>query len=287
MVKISFVIVTYNSEELIKDCISSIYYYADLDQSEFEIIIVDNSNEEGHIKLKNITNLFENVKVIHNSQNTGYGAGNNIGIKASSGQIISIMNPDVRIKSSLMQYTLSKFDDNNLALLGYKQLGGLNYSFYPRPEFRKTYIDGILLKKRNKNNKFNTKEDFLSGAFLFIDRDKFNEIGLFDEKIFMYNEESDICKRFIDKNFRIVFDSKISYYHLITERPFSLNAYKNELISLDYYLSKFQIDKKIILKKTLKEIKFKKMIFKLLMRKNDVKRFDLMIKSLNEVFNVN
>ena len=40
MVKISFVIVTYNSEELIKDCILSIYDYADLDQSEFEIIIV-------------------------------------------------------------------------------------------------------------------------------------------------------------------------------------------------------------------------------------------------------
>ena len=51
MVEISFIIVTYNSHLLISDCLSSIYNNADLPESNFEIIIVDNSNSEGHQKL--------------------------------------------------------------------------------------------------------------------------------------------------------------------------------------------------------------------------------------------
>lgn len=284
MVKISFVIVTYNSEELIKDCILSIYDYADLDQSEFEIIIVDNSNEEGHIKLKNITNLFENVKVIHNPQNTGYGAGNNIGIKASSGQIISIMNPDVRIDYPMMNNVVTKFKNPNLALLGYKQIGGLDLSFYSRPECKREIIDGFLLKRRNVKNDFNPYKDYLSGAFLFIDKNKFLQIGLFDEKIFMYNEEADISKRFINKKFDIVYDPSITYKHIITERPFNLKAFENEIISLDYYLDKFKIDKAKIYKKALNEIKLKRFLSKLLKNGSDKKRFDYMIETLNKIY---
>ena len=139
------------------------------------------------------------------------------------------------------------------------------------------------MKKNKMKNNFKPNEDFLSGAFMFIDKNKFIEIGLFDEKIFMYNEESDICKRFIDKNYTIEFDATHSYLHLITERPFNVEAFKSEIISLDYYLVKNEIDRNRIYIKTLKELKGKKIIAMLIGKHNDVERFKKMITIVNDI----
>ena len=172
--KISIIIVAYNSDELIVDAIKSIYKYADLDQSDYEIIVVDNSDTQHHLILKKVIEKNfndEEILLIHNEKNGGYGQGNNMGIKASSGNIVCIMNPDVRFTEPLMIDVLSKFSNHSLALLGYKQLGGFNYSFYRKPEY-KTAFSGWLCKINNKLNFFNSKKDYLSGAFFFINKEK-------------------------------------------------------------------------------------------------------------------
>jgi GT2 family glycosyltransferase len=191
--KISIIIVTYNSQSLISDCLQSILDYADISLDEIEIIVVDNSSGENAEELKSRVENHSvakkiKTKYIHNVANLGYGQGNNIGIFNSTGDIVCIMNPDVRFTEPLFKDVLLKFEDSNLALLGYKQTGGFDYSFYMKPELKSAF-SGWKMKLLNKRDSFNPKKHYLSGAFFFIDKNKFSQIGMFDEKIFMYFEE--------------------------------------------------------------------------------------------------
>lgn len=287
MVEISFIIVTYNSHLLIHDCLSSIYKNADLPESNFEIIIIDNSNSESHQKLIDTLTGFKknNLQIIRNFANNGYGAGNNLGIQHAKGKLIAITNPDVRILAPIMQKAIGFFQKQQQAgILSYKQLGGNDLTFYSRPEHKISLFDGINTKFRNKNNKFNNAKDFLSGAFFFADKNKFLEIGLFDEKIFMYNEESDIAKRFLAKDYSLHLDPSEQYLHLIEERPFSEKAFKEELLSLKYYIQKYNLNENTIVKKYQNEFKIKKIIAKILNRETDKIRFEKMISLIKLVF---
>lgn len=282
---ISFVIVTYKSHDLIIEAIRSINEN-EKQSVNYEIIIVDNSNDTDHKKLLDILEK-ENyrqyiVEVIHNSANTGYGAGNNLGIKQAQGQIVAIMNPDVRLLEPLMNDVQSKFCQNtNLAMVGYKQLGGQNISFYRKPQYSFLF-SGSYIKLKNRKGNFSPRKDFLSGAFLFIDKAKFEEIGLFDQNIFLYHEESDISNRFNSKGYDIVYDPTKSYIHLLDERPFNLNAYKIEFESLRYYTTKFNLDFSAIRNLYIKESKIKLKLAKLMGKKAAIDKFKSILSFLIE-----
>ena len=93
MKKLSLIILTYNSEKDIYDCLNSVYKYNDIGDY-LEIIVVDN-NSDNYIQMqKNIMTQYPDVQIIANHKNGGYGQGNNLGIRAASAPIVSIMNPD-------------------------------------------------------------------------------------------------------------------------------------------------------------------------------------------------
>ncbi len=97
MKKISTVIVTYNSEAHIYDCLDSLFKYNDIGD-DLEVIVVDNCSQKFTDMKDRIENKYaKSVTVISNLCNGGYGQGNNVGIKASHAPIIMIMNPDVRL----------------------------------------------------------------------------------------------------------------------------------------------------------------------------------------------
>ena len=160
--------------------------------------------------------------------------------------MICIMNPDVRLKASIFYKTINEFEKNHeLGMLGYKQIGGFDLSFYLKPEFYLSFLSPLINKYANKLNYFNQKYFYLSGAFLFIDKTKFEEIGNFDENIFLYFEEPDISRRLLKSNFTIKFDKNYEYLHLIGKRDnWSENTYNNWLFSISYYLKKFDLNQK-------------------------------------------
>ncbi len=287
MLKITYIIVTYNSQDLIRDAIQSIYDFSDINPSDFEVIIVDNSNNEMHqILLKEISDLksLYNIIIIHNIKNGGYGQGNNIGIKAAKGKIISIMNPDVRLIEPLAKDVLHKFNSMHLGVLGYNQMGGGDYSFYIKPECR-GFLSGWKMKLLNKINLFSETKHYLSGAFFFADKQKFEEIGFFDENIFLYFEEPDISNRMIKAGYSINYDQSKKYVHLVGDRiSYSDFGFRNEMKSLSYYLKKYNIDEAKFLKTFLKEYSIKLKVAKLLSNKERVQKFIEEIKVIKEVF---
>ena len=84
MKKLSIIIVTYNSGKDIYDCLDSIYSHCDIPIEELEIIIVDNNSFEADIMFDTIQHKYDNnIVLIKNSVNGGYGQGNNVGDRKS------------------------------------------------------------------------------------------------------------------------------------------------------------------------------------------------------------
>lgn len=214
--RLSIIIVTYNSEKHIFDCLKSIYDHNDIGDK-LEVIIVDNCSNNFVSTKKRIKEKYKGVRIIDNEQNGGYGQGNNIGIKNSQAPIVMIMNPDVRIPSPYFDKVCRTFEsDNELSMYGLKQkiednINGNSFfmSFVYNP-----YISIPLTKLCNKLDIYLSKYMYFSGACFFIRKSDFEKIGLFDEKLFMYKEEYDVHTRLINNNMKILYDKSIYYSHL-------------------------------------------------------------------------
>ncbi len=245
--KISYIIVAFNSEHLIKDCINSIIRF-NTDFDKFEIIVVDNSFDGKNLSTKQICESYNNIVRYIPNQNLGYGNGNNIGVSLACGEIICIVNPDVRFLQPYLNEVNLFFQDTNSALVGFKQIGGSSLSFYLKPEFALPLINSFLVKICNKLDLFCSRFFFLSGACFFISKSIFMEIGYFDENIFMYHEESDIGNRLKNNNYKIKYIKKIRYDHLIGDRKdISIRQLEMYFKSLKYYLEKYKFNVKLYL----------------------------------------
>jgi len=279
-VDLSIIIVCYKSDEFIQECIDSILTYSDIDGDKLEIIVVDNSPVD--YSARSFANLrktcrLKNLRLIHNSHNGGYGQGNNIGIRASTGKYLCIMNPDVHLVEPIYSRVLKRFNNNaDVAMIGGRQLGGMNLSFYLKPEYEFRLITRFLTLFVNKLHIYHNRSMFLSGAFLFIDRAKFEEIGFFDQNIFLYYEEPDVTRRFAMRNYQCYYDKTIPYRHLIDGRTgMSEGSMEIWLQSAKYYFRKFDLNLRAYLRQWIIFYKVIKFVYKVSGRKEqerDVER---------------
>lgn len=171
--RVSVIIVTYNSEKHIYDCLSSIYRYNDIGDL-LEVIIVDNNSCNKDLMFESINRLYPQTKLIDNPKNGGYGQGNNMGVKNSLGDIILIMNPDVRMVEPLFKKAVNYFDSNKeVALLGMKQWynkgkEGLSFDVDPSYSFLHPFLCAIKSRIYNKLSKFDNRDMYINGScFLF------------------------------------------------------------------------------------------------------------------------
>lgn len=246
MKSLSIIIVTYNSQKDILNCLSSIFETSDIPREAIDIIVIDNSSKEVFIETEEliISQYGTEINIIHNYKNGGYGQGNNFGIQNAKAEVICIVNPDVIFLKPIFQEALNMFNVNErLAMIGGKQFGGGDISYWIRPEYDFFLFTAPISKILNKFNIYLQKYFYLSGALLFVSKTKFLEIGGFDEKMFMYCEEADITKRFLQKNYETSYRKDFHYQHLIDERSeagemslkFLINSYK-------IYFSKFDFN---------------------------------------------
>lgn len=244
MKKLSIIIVTYNSQKDILNCLSSIHQTCDLPQEALEIIIIDNSSIAVFLETEELIRLQhgDNIKIIHNSKNGGYGQGNNIGIQNATAEVVCIVNPDVLFLIPIFQEALKMFNENkDLAMVGGKQFGGGDISYWIRPEYDFFLFTAPISKILNKFNIYLQKYFYLSGALLFVSKPKFLEIGGFDEKMFMYCEEADITNRFLQMKYETSYRREFHYQHLIDERSeASENSLKFIISSYKVYFSKYK-----------------------------------------------
>lgn len=237
MKRLSIVIVTYHSEKDIYDCLRTIYQYCDIPHEKLEIIIVDNSPNPDAM-FAQIRLLYGNqVKLIHNTHNGGYGQGNNMGIRQATAPVILIMNPDVRLCQPIIKTALTAFEkDSRLCMYGIKQM--LSSTIKSPLSFdcsrqMNGYLIPFVASLCNKFDIYLSQSMYFAGSCFFIKKSKFVDIGLFDENIFMYGEEDDIHYR-LKKQFgsHFKYNPSLRYIHQTLERQMSLNTEQKMISSI-------------------------------------------------------
>ncbi len=242
--RISIIIVTYNSQSVIKECLESIDKYNDIGDG-IEVIIVDNSPI---FEIKNFVDkiiLSIDIKLIHNPKNGGFGQGNNIGVKASSGDLLFFLNADTILVEPIFSYMLKEFDDYTLTAAGFKLVdrnGIVNDSFALFPEYNYMYffipikLLYFFVLKLGMFSKF----IFPWGADFIVRKKDFLTAGKFDEKIFLCNEEPDLVKR-LNINKVKIFNRPIIHLEGHTTEVSSVR-FNEWLISTSYYFDKYDLD---------------------------------------------
>ncbi len=170
---ITFIIVTYKSDNILKSCLDSL-------PKESKKIIIENSNNNN--LEKELKNKYDNIEVII-SNNIGMGAGNNIGLKACKTAFAYVLNPDTKFHDDTLKNfieTLNEIDDFTLA----SPLND-NQNF---PNYKKSYP----LIKTKKNI---LSVDSIDGFSMLFNLEKFKDKNFFDENFFLYLENDDLCLR--------------------------------------------------------------------------------------------
>lgn len=218
-------IVTYETDPLEVLNLISIF---DKSDSIKTIFVVDNSKKN---ELKNsLENVSKKVHYIHNPSNSGYGAGHNIAIEKSLSEKIDfhlVLNADTDFDYSIIEGIEGFMIENkDIGLLSPKVLnkdGSIQYSsrlipnpfllffraFFPR-KFRLKQDYNYQLKKFEYNKIF--LSCYVSGCFMFFRCTKLKEIGIFDERFFMYPEDLDITRRFA-KSSKVIFHPDFEIIH--------------------------------------------------------------------------
>ena len=237
MKRLSIIIVTYNSEKDIFDCISSIKQLSDIPFDELELIIVDNNSRNTDSIFEQLRLLYGNdIVLVKNTHNGGYGQGNNMGIRRATAPVILIMNPDVRMMEPVFKTALDAFDHwKDLSIYGMKQMLSAtvpsNNSFCCAYTVN-GYLQTIMTSIGNRFDYYLPRYMHFSGSCFFIRKEMFEQVGLFDETIFMYGEEEDIHYRMRKSGFKqMIYNPKLHYIHLTKEREPNL-AYETKLLDV-------------------------------------------------------
>jgi N-acetylglucosaminyl-diphospho-decaprenol L-rhamnosyltransferase len=229
---ISFVIVSFKSLHLVEKIIDTI-------PKENEIIIIENSLDH---KLKNkIENLYSNVLVVIPEKNLGYGKALNLGIKKSKGKYVTCMVADISLeKKCLIEISniLKVFNDFSILSPIY-----LDESFYKNYSTNEKNINKY--KTKNILNHSLREVDDIDGAIMIVNKEKFINKEIFDENIFLYFENTDLCLRVKKNNEKIYIIENLKFTHYGLKSSHSI--FQNEILKSrcwHYCWSKFYFYRK-------------------------------------------
>lgn len=283
--QLSIIIVTYNSELLIFDCLDSIYKFNDIGNA-LEVIVVDNCSDNcDEMFLKIVAQYGDKVTLVKSPINGGYGHGNNQGINLAKSSRLIVMNPDVRLIAPIFNAIITKLDSNkNIGMFGVKFIDGSNPLHF-KPEYSNLFRL-IFSRQLLKYGFYKTKQVFFSGSFLIFDRNSFVKAGLFDENIFMYHEEADISNRLLTIKKESILANDLMVLHLAHGREVNYNLLRIGSESRNYYFKKYNVDIDRYYKNLVIIYKVKYWIVKLLnnkLKSEEFKAWVRMCKNYGEV----
>ena len=220
---ITFIIVTYKSHNVIFNCLNSLPRNSNK-------IIIENSKDM-NLK-KDLESKYDNIEVILND-NIGMGASNNIGIIKSKTKYAYIINPDVTFKSDTLEKLIKSTEViNDFAILSPVN-SNLNY-----PNFKNK-----MTSKFDKEDIFEV--DTIDGFSMLLNKEKFHNEDLFDENIFLYLENDDLCLRTKKKNEKIYIINNSIIDHIgASSSNFNQNKEIEYLRNWHWMWSKFYFNKK-------------------------------------------
>lgn len=227
MIKLSIILVNWNTCDLTKQALASVY--KETVGIDFEAIVVDNNSADKSVEM--IKKEFPQVVLIENKDNRGFGKANNQGLKIAQGEYLMFLNTDVVVLGGALNKLVSYLDEHADTMMVGPRLLNKDMTFQhacrrnlPNPVNSFFHLFGLtkLFKKSALVNEYKraaTDPDVtgpteaLSGAAMMFRRQVYAEIGGFDERFFMYGEDLDFCKRVLEKGWKTVYVSDARIIH--------------------------------------------------------------------------
>lgn len=228
VMKLSIVILCWNDLKVITDCLTSIY--ATTKATEFEVIVSDNGSTDGSMDF--LRTNFPQVRLIENGRNLRFAKGNNVGIQASRGEYVLILNPDTIVHEGALD-KLTAFADKHPEAGGFgckvMNADGKTYQgcIWPLPTPRSEWIGALGLEALGYLSeslsppwymtwKGETERSvgYPAGCCLLVRGELLKRLGGFDEKFFYYFEETDLCHRIWDAGYSVLYTPEASITHL-------------------------------------------------------------------------
>ena len=265
--KLSIIIVSWNTCELTLKCIKSVFEFLDpvfQRDDKWEVFIVDNNSSDdttNNLEVYKNKNNLNNLNIIKNKNNLGFSKANNIGVRQAQGDLILLLNPDAElIDHSLLK--IIEFINSNpkIGVVGPKLLNTdrtlqrscrrfpkLIDQFFIQLKFYNFFPNKISAIKKYFMLDFDHNKikevDQIMGAAMLIKKQVLDEIGLFDEKFWAVFDEVDLCKRIKDKAWKIYFNPECEIVHY-KEQSFkqmaSLRKQMNYNHSMYRYFKKYK-----------------------------------------------
>ncbi len=224
MIEISIVILQYNNSRDTIKCLESV---KELNWQNFKAVVVDNASEIQH--LNNIRLFVESqeklgekrFKLITNKSNLGYAGGNDIGIKyalESGADYILILNPDTTVEKNLLAKLTEAVKKNPKAgIIGTAIDEGDGIVYCGEIKWLKPELTHSILKplpRRQASKTRNLKPNFyILGAAMLVNKKVFEKIGMFDERYFLYFEDTDLCVRARRARFKLIVAPNAMVHH--------------------------------------------------------------------------
>ncbi len=211
---LSVIIVSYNTRELLGRCVHSVIAGTGVTH---EIIVADNASNDGssdHIRAR-----FPGVRVMELGSNLGFGAANNAAVKISSGELLMFLNSDTEIRPHALDRMVAFFHEHPQAgiaapnvvypdgrfQLAAGALPGLLQEFRDRRIHQRLNAGDEALRARLREQYRRPRQvGWVTGGCLMIRRSLFIQLNGFDEEMFMYFEDKDLCKRALDRRWQVM-----------------------------------------------------------------------------------
>lgn len=242
--KLSIIILSYNTQDLLKDCLTSVFA-AKKGRYELEVLVVDNASTDGSVewlkakslKLKAFSAKTSNFKrqtsfkVVFSNKNLGFAGGNNLGLKKAKGDYILFLNSDTKIEKQALVKVLDYFSQNNRvgALTPKTKLfsGGMDpdcHRGFPTPWASITYFLGLesLFPQSRLFGQYHQlyldldtihEIDAGFGTFLLTRKKIMDQLKGWDEEYFFYGEDLDLFYRIKKLGYKVIFYPEVLLTH--------------------------------------------------------------------------
>jgi GT2 family glycosyltransferase len=225
MARLAIVIVNFNARETLHACLQSLA--AAPPAVSHEIVVVDNASGDGSQAL--VRDRWPAIRLLEEPGNRGFAAANNVGIRATSSELVLLLNNDTLVPPGAIDAVVARLDANpDAGVVGPRLVDGngvpeLSFGpmISPFGELRQKTV--MALYGRNfagaarwvrHSTAREHDVDWVSGACLLVRRSVAESVGLLDERYFLYTEDVDFCAAIRARGHRVLFTPSAEVVHL-------------------------------------------------------------------------
>jgi GT2 family glycosyltransferase len=253
-IDLSIITVSLNIKEIITACLESVIKYTK--GLSYEIIVVENGSTDGSLeRLKELAKKYPQITLINANENIGFGRANNLGVKKAKGEYLLFLNSDTYVFDNAVKESLENMKkisgcgvysckllnpDRSIQASGghFPSLGNvLAWQFFIDDL---PFIGRLIpsfhpqLASYDKNQQM----DWVTGAYMITPKKVFDEAGGFDEKIFLYTEEMELCFRINRLGLKTIYQTSPAIVHIGGATSGSVLALSSEVKNVIYFWKK-------------------------------------------------